>query len=869
MDPAILDSIAGDLEEERRRRAGTSSTSARLWLWKTWIGIRLYVVGQAIENALRNSRPPRFRGEWRAAIRSLRSAPAYTIACVSVIALSMSLATTVFAVVDGVLFKPMPYERPNELIVIRPGHADRAGNEGAMAASPNDLSVWRAALPDILIAGTRMPAGVPSQAMPTGPDVNALRVQTADVDEDFLRVLGVHPVLGGFPNAAFRATSRDVPRSALLTYGLWQTAFGGDPQIVGRVVTITDQPRVAFEIDGVLPPSFVCPSRVDAQMLLAAVPLVQPGGALRRQYSQVVARVPAGESVAIVRQRLEAAMAAAPPTTIPGSQNFAGTPFARQFAPFDAATIVPLRDFINGWQARTALAVFAAALVLLMLGGVNVSGLVVARGQQRSRAVAMRRALGADGFAIVGFILAEVGVLVVAGTALGFSLAPPLLRIVVGVLPATFHPLKPIVIDWRVAAFAAGVGALGALLVTIAPARKALGRTVVLQGETSAVTRRLTTTSRLNIALQVALAMTLAVGGSLLVGSLINLWREPLGFDHQATAISLRLRRAPQAGGGEDISAVLDRVRRVPGVEAAGVMDAMLLQNAMTGGGVDPPAGRPKNDIVDVPVSPGLLDVTRPTMLEGRFPTTAELAAGSALVVSLSTAREFWPHEPAVGQTLTANGATLTVVGVAEDARFMSWDLSQGIVYEPYSKFAKSRTPNLLVRGRNGATPPVGDVLAAIASAGPWVQAARVEPLDGLLAESVRDRRFNAWLFGAFASAALAIMLTGLFGLVAMTAAQRTREVGIRIALGATRERVVALLVGETAGAVVAGILVGGIVAAWAARYLKSSMYEMGVYDVRLWLVAAAALLVAAGIGAYLPAARASRIDPVRALRVD
>jgi hypothetical protein len=256
-------------------------------------------------------------------------------------------------------------------------------------------------------------------------------------------------------------------------------------------------------------------------------------------------------------------------------------------------------------------------------------------------------------------------------------------------------------------------------------------------------------------------------------------------------------------------------------------------------------------------------------MLEGRFPTTAELAAGSALVVSLSTAREFWPHEPAVGQTLTANGATLTVVGVAEDARFMSWDLSQGIVYEPYSKFAKSRTPNLLVRGRNGATPPVGDVLAAIASAGPWVQAARVEPLDGLLAESVRDRRFNAWLFGAFASAALAIMLTGLFGLVAMTAAQRTREVGIRIALGATRERVVALLVGETAGAVVAGILVGGIVAAWAARYLKSSMYEMGVYDVRLWLVAAAALLVAAGIGAYLPAARASRIDPVRALRVD
>jgi ABC-type antimicrobial peptide transport system permease subunit len=187
----------------------------------------------------------------------------------------------------------------------------------------------------------------------------------------------------------------------------------------------------------------------------------------------------------------------------------------------------------------------------------------------------------------------------------------------------------------------------------------------------------------------------------------------------------------------------------------------------------------------------------------------------------------------------------------------------------PYATLARSRTPNLFVRGIHGADPPVGAVLAAIGAAGSWVQATRVDPLDDLLAQSIRDRRFNAWLFGSFAAGALVILLTGLFGLVAMTAAQRTREVGVRMALGATRERVVGLLVGETASAVGLGVLAGGVMSAWAARYLQSSMYQMGVYDARLWLAAAAALLIAAGAGAVIPAARASHIDPVKALRVD
>ena len=286
MDPSLLHSIAGDLEEERRRRAVASSAAARVWFWRTWLGIRLYVVWQATRDALGGLRPFRGRGEWRATVRSLAAAPAYTLTGIAVIALSMGLATTVFAVVDGVLFKTLSFSRPDELVVIRPGHRDRAGQEGVNGASPNDVAGWRAAVPELLISGTRMPSGGPGGRMPVGPEVNALQVQTADVDAEFLHVLGVPPILGGFPAAAFLATSRETPRSALLTYALWQTAFGGDSHVVGRVITVSEQPRMAFEIDGVLPESFVCPSKVDAQMLLAATPLVQPNGAARRSTSR-------------------------------------------------------------------------------------------------------------------------------------------------------------------------------------------------------------------------------------------------------------------------------------------------------------------------------------------------------------------------------------------------------------------------------------------------------------------------------------------------------------------------------------------------------------------------------------------------------
>ena len=174
---------------------------------------------------------------------------------------------------------------------------------------------------------------------------------------------------------------------------------------------------------------------------------------------------------------------------------------------------------------------------------------------------------------------------------------------------------------------------------TLAPARRALGRSVALQAEAVTATRRLSRGSRASIATQVALGMTLAVGGALLVGSLIQVWQEPVGFDRRATAIALRLRRTPQAGGKEDIAAVLERVRRVPGVESAGVMDAMLLQSAIQGGLVDPPPGKRWDNIADVPVTPGFFDVTRPSLIAGRYPTAVELGAGTAMMVSGAVAR--------------------------------------------------------------------------------------------------------------------------------------------------------------------------------------------------------------------------------------
>jgi hypothetical protein len=323
---------------------------------------------------------------------------------------------------------------------------------------------------------------------------------------------------------------------------------------------------------------------------------------------------------------------------------------------------------------------------------------------------------------------------------------------------------------------------------------------------------------------------------------------------------------------------VLAAARSIPGVTVAGATDAPLLRNMLWADGTwTPPAGaRPAGYLSVHGVTSGFFDVVHPRLLKGRLPSAAELDDGRhVVVVSESIAKAFWPSQSAIGQPLAYSSdegqlLSFVVLGVVADARLAGWDEARfQQIYAPVTALRRgSGSPSLLMRATS-----TGSVLAELQrfmrAEGTDVRAIRAMPLDTMLAETVRLRRFHSWLFGSFAAAALAIMGLGVLGLMAMSAARRTREVGLRMALGATRDGIVRLFVREQAAAVVAGGLLGLAASAWTVRFLKSSLYGLTIWDARAWIAALLLVAATALCGTLIPAIRASRADPATALRVD
>jgi hypothetical protein len=280
------------------------------------------------------------------------------------------------------------------------------------------------------------------------------------------------------------------------------------------------------------------------------------------------------------------------------------------------------------------------------------------------------------------------------------------------------------------------------------------------------------------------------------------------------------------------------------------------------------PGGFP---IESVPVTHGFLEASGLTIRDGRVPTDAEFIAGApVIVVSETAAREYWPGRRAVGQTLMNKGRAYTVTGVVPDARLMSLDIEpQGAIYWPVAAMPRPRIAYMFVRLASGGAEELAAVTRELSRQCPtcWFRSAMM--LGDALAVTIRARQFSAWLFSAFGVAALLIVGIGILGLVAMTTTRRTREIGIRMALGATPRRVVGQFVREPMTAVAIGLLAGGAASAWLVRVVTVHLYKMTAYDARAWTAAIAVLIAVAAAGALLPAWRASRVDPVRALRVE
>jgi putative ABC transport system permease protein len=298
---------------------------------------------------------------------------------------------------------------------------------------------------------------------------------------------------------------------------------------------------------------------------------------------------------------------------------------------------------------------------------------------------------------------------------------------------------------------------------------------------------------------------------------------------------------------------------------------AQVLRGGNWGSWFSPPAGVKPIDVDIQPITAGYFDVIRPQLVAGRLITDEELTAGAhVLVVSEGLAAAYWGASPALGQTLLDTGDPLpyTVVGVVKDVRWYSWDEKAVSIYGPYDRLSRAPMFTFVLRV-DDPDRVTGDILRAMAGADPRLRPRRAATLDSMFVESIRPRRFQSYVFGSFAAAALAVTGVGIFGLLAMSAARRTREIGVRQALGATRQSVARLLVFEQLGPVLTGLCAGAAMAIWAAKSIEASLYQITTTDPRVWLAAVVVIIAVATIGTLVPAIRASRVDAVTALRIE
>lgn len=870
--------IRGDLTEERRRRAETSRVLAALWYWRQCLSIVLRLgltgVGAISRQALRTFNPVNWIGHVRYSARALVRAPWYSGTIVGVIAMAMTVATTVFAVVDGVLFKPLPYPGADKLVVIEAGFRNLDRSRGTPAISLPDVAAWRNAMPDVAFTAFRTSSSSRLE------EVNDEPFGVAEVDEAFFDTIGVRPHLGGFLPEHFRDQSGI--GATIISYRLWKTRFDGRPDIVGaRVVRGT----AAMAIVGVMPEGFVFPAARDAQVLMPLVPRGKEGTNPRARYWDVIARLPADQTRDVATGRIEGAMAEVAKTfpplpPPPPGMKIANAAFS---GPLDRATLHPIGDRLAKGSRPLLVAVSIGALALLLLGCVSVSGLMAARSQDRSREIATRRALGAQAGDIGSLVVSEAAILVALGTSVGTLLSRPLLASTIRLLPADLTLLKTPVIDWRVVTFAALMTAIAAALVSLWPVLRGVTASpgATMANESRGATQGRTFGRRLVIASQVTIGLTLTLAGALFVGSLARLWRDDPGMSSRnVLAVELRipatvLDAEPELADVKTAQLVAS-VRALPNVVNVGTTDAALFRNLSWADiGFKPPAGAASSPwAVLHGITGEFFDTLNLRLLSGRLLTREELDAGAnTIVVSRTIASAYWPGAPAVGQSLDLAGRpsrTFEVVGIVDDARFQAWDDAKSYpIYGSMKALRRGIAPTMVVRTSGGDPRVLRDVLQLVDGHGPTVRAIRAAPLDDFMADSVRIRRLRSWLFGAFAVAALTIVGVGVLGLIAMTVARRTREIGVRMALGSTRSGVVRLVLKEQIVSVGVGLVAGSAASYWLARFATAYLYRATPYDPVFWMAAVLLVVAVVLLGALVPALSAGRVDPIRALRAD
>ncbi len=804
----------------------------------------------------------------RHAWRALRRAPGFTVVALVVLTLGIGATTAMFSVVDAVVLKALPFENESRLVSVL--EVTRTTGRPGPAAPQNFLDWTTRTKPIFEDLGTFGR----SAFSPTDPELKPVEVR--GVSASLLRVLRVRPALGAV--FAEEQEREGFQKVLMISDALWRRRFGADPGVVGKTIPAADGP---WQIVGVFAPDFGYPMPQAGVEFVwhPYVPLREdrdrdaPGKAY---FLTVIGRLAPGVSVSEARDGMGAVTADLAQAYPAWFEN-------------RSSTVMPLRAWLVGDAGPAMRMLLASVAMLLLIACANVANLVLARSTTRAREIAVRAALGASRWVLTRGLLVEGLLLSAMGAACGVLAAWWSVEAVGALLPPSLFRLSEITINARVLAVAVCTSVVTGVVFGLLPAwqhsRSHLSSTLVqtAAGGTSGATRRRLRTGIM--VAQVALAVVLLVGASLFLASFANVMRLDLGFDYKPLTmvrVNAILRSVPPEGRAAErarASAVVDDARvavaRVPGIEGVAFMGTGGAP--LSGGSANTTlrvTGRPalantESGVEIKAVSANYFDVMGMTMVRGDgFGGATPAAAGqSAIVISELAVQRFFGGDDPIGQSVQTGDETVrTVIGVVRGSRVKGPE-SEVVpeVFVPIGP-ATGMGGALIVRTRRGATLSPAQLKAAAETAG-TVRVGAVQPLSALFDNLLKPRRLNTVLVAVFGALALAIATIGIYGVMSYIVAQRAREVGVRMALGAQPSDVRNSVLKEAGGILAGGIVIGTAVATMVTRVVASFLFQVEPQDPWLYAAAVGVLALAGLVAALIPAIRASRVDPIIVLR--
>ena len=799
----------------------------------------------------------------RYAIRQLQKTPGFTGVAVITLALGIGATTTIYSIADSLLFRPLPYSNAPRIVRVWNTFPPRGMME--IPASEPEFLEYRQSRAFAHFAGFSTGA-----VNLTGIG-DPLRVPAAWGTSDFFQALGTNPLRGRvFTSDEFKPGHNQV---AVISYGLWQNRFGADSKVVGRTILLNGQ---TCTVVGIMPRNFNFPSNdVDVWQPL---PISLTSTNLGNHYLNLVAEL----NPEVTRQQAASEMATALariereyPTYYSGAVGL-------------GVSLVPLREQIVGNRRYIGLVLLAAVGFMLLIGCTNVASLLLARGEDRWRELATRAALGAGRMRLLSQAFIENLLLFVIGGSVGLAIAVAALKFVSTGNYLDVSQVGGVRLDLRVLTFTAMATLATGLLFGLLPALKASRSNVsdaLKTGVRGATGSRHRTQARgFLVMTEIAFSLVLLAGAGLMIGSLVKLLNVSLGFNPE-NVVTMRL-SLPESRYSLSQTETLfrqlqDRVRNLPGVQAVAIANQLPLSEVTANASFDV-EGRPANTDINVSdtqiISPDYFRVMGISLSRGRFFTENDTNLPPAsVIVNRTLARKVWPGLDPIGKRLRlrADAPWLSVTGVVADIKNHGPNVAtKPEVYflhtdRPFGIWADLRSVSLVVRTAFEPQQIVSAVRDQLRSLDSELPVFKIATLEEVVSSSVSATRFSTIALSTFAGIALFLSAIGVYGVLAYTIVQSRHDIGVRLALGARREQILRLFLGQGVRWMAIGGLAGIAAAFILVRFMRSMLFEISAYDPKIFLGASGILLIVVIVAGIVPARRAAKVDPMVALRYE